>query len=95
MDKVQVLHHFRELYAELNMILCEFDPYGLSDKGEIADEFEEEAWQILYGLVDVHNLDEAIDLVTYVFVKAFDAQAFNKENCTGVATRIYAWWLSK
>lgn len=95
MDKVQVLHSFRELYDELNMMLCQFDPYGLLDQGRIADEFDEEAWQILYGLVDVHHVDQAINLVTHVFVKEFSAEDFNKENCSTVATRIYEWWLSK
>jgi hypothetical protein len=92
MDKVQVLQQFQRMYHELNVILCEFDPYGLSDKGRIADEFDEEAWQILYGLIDTNSMDEVIDMVTTVFVTQFCTADFNREQCKDVAEHIYHWW---
>ncbi|ANF95025.1 hypothetical protein [Paenibacillus bovis] len=95
MDKVEVLYSFRQMYEELNQILCRFDPYGLSDGGRIADEFDGEAWDILYGLMDTRELSEVIHLVTNVFAQSFSKESFNQDNCSEVATIIYYWWNNK
>jgi hypothetical protein len=95
MDKIQLIITFRQMFNELNEIICQFDPYGLSKGGIIADEFEDEAWEILFGLTNTNNLTEVVLLVSDVFTKSFDTIDFNEKKCYFTAERIYEWWISK
>jgi len=95
MNKIQALDQAGQLYRELNELICQWDPYGLSQKGEIEDEFSHEAWEILTGLPAVTSVEGASRLVTEVFARAFSREEFTTEVCAPFGKTVWDWWLSK
>ena len=95
MNKKEAIHYYEELHKELNSIICEWDPYGLSEKGRISDEFSEEVTRVLAGLRNVNDNVEATDLVSKVFSKAFSPEDFGHEACKEVGIKIFQWWVKK
>jgi|GEM_PF-5612438 len=95
MNKIDSINYYKELYSELNSIICEWDPYGLSDKGRISDEFCEEVTMILAGLREVNDSVGSVDLVSKVFSETFSPNEFGHETCKAVGDRIFQWWSKK
>lgn len=94
-NKIEALDQVGALYGELNHLVCEWDPYGLSERGEIDDEFSYEVWQVLYGLRRVADEDGAVTLVTTTFAQAFSPDQFTREKCAPFGKTVWEWWRLK
>lgn len=92
MDKIAAIEYYQELFTELNLLICKWDPYGLSNKGEIADEFREEVSSILANLRDNSSSEDVIEIVSNIFSKSFSPEDFDLKACANVGLIIYEWW---
>lgn len=93
--KERVTYYIQLYYDRLNEIICEWDPYGLSQEGNIIDEFSGEVKEILSGLREDIGSDEIINLVSKVFSQSFCSKEFNEESCREVGLKIFEWWRQK
>jgi hypothetical protein len=92
MDKKQAIKKYKQLFDELNKIICVWDPFGFISSGAPNDEWHDEVTSILAGLPHIQIRDDVIDLVQDVFGKAFSKEDFPRESCEQVGKEIYEWW---
>ena len=95
MNKKDAIDNYKLLYTELNSIICDWDPYELSDKGRIQDEFSGEVTLVLCGLKYTEDSESVTKLVSSVFSKSFSPNDFGIKACNDVGIIIYKWWESK
>jgi len=92
MEKREAIEKYRALYDGLNTIVCQWDPHGLSQQGEINDEFSEEVTRLLAALQHAKSESEAVDAVQRVFSAAFSEHDFSRGACEQVGRRVFSWW---
>ncbi len=94
-NKQQAIRYTVLLFNELNNIVMEWDPYGLSNAREISNEFSDEVWALLQKLADVKTEQDALQIVVEVFSQSFSEQEFNKQTCQEISKRVFLWWSEK
>jgi hypothetical protein len=92
-EKKEAVRRTTRLFEELNQIIMEWDPYGLSQSGQMSDEFSDEVWQVLSRLPATATEEQIIQVVADVFGQSFSKAEFHPESCETVGARIAEWWL--
>lgn len=92
MDNSEAVRRTSHLYDELNRIILEWDPYGLSRQGEIADEFSSEVWQLLTRLPEITTEDQTIAALQEIFRGLFPELGWSIIECQATGRRIFQWW---
>jgi hypothetical protein len=93
MDKKEAIRKYKQLFDELNEIICTWDPFGFIRSGAPKDEWSDEVTSILAGLRHTSSSEDVIDLVQKVFSKAFSKEDFPRDSCESVGKEVYEWWL--
>ena len=94
MKKDEVIQGYGQYVAELRKIIHSWDPHGLSQAGEISDEWDGEIGQILRGLPESSQCADVARLVRQVFSSGFSGYDFEAE-AEAVSGQIWDWWSSK
>jgi hypothetical protein len=95
MKNSEALRVTRQLFDQLNAIISEWDPYGLSKSGEIADEWNDEVWVLLHHLPGVDSSEEAMAAVAKAFDQTFIEYGHTPPEYAHIGERVYEWWRSK
>ena len=92
MRKHEAIQKYSVLYAGLNSLIIEWDPYGLSHQGEINDEFSDEVARLLYALQQTESETDVIDALQKIFAESFSDHDFTRNSCADVGRRVFSWW---
>lgn len=71
-------------------VIHAWDPYGLIRGGAPEDEWDHEIERIVAEISTIRSADDATNLISRVFTKAFQPDRFTPSDCADVGRRLFA-----